>query len=383
MNERAIASPQSRPDPAARPTSATERVHALDAIRGAAILGVLLAYTVWSLGNPPEAEWSRLDRLVERLMGLLVDNRFLTLFAFLFGVGVAQQWRRWEAAGADVRRLHLRRMGFLGGLGLLHAVFLRNGDILLPYALLGLALLLFRRGSGPLLVGCIVVFLLLPTLFEWAVPRLGLAWPARPSAAGRPYVLENLEWLRHWFVTNPLRSWPRVIGLMLAGVLAGRARLFERLAIDRPLQRRFLAVAAAVAGVMTLALVVWQGRSDCAPASLECLGRDLLAHATAWAVASAYLALAFFVLGAGTPDRLSWLRAVGRMAFTNYVLQAVIAVPICLAFGLFDRISPTRGVLAALLIGLGQAAFSVWWLRSHSMGPLERLWRRFTYGAPA
>lgn len=368
---------------APRPTSATERVHALDAIRGTAILGVLLAYTVWSLGNPPESEWSRLDRVVERLMGLLVDNRFLTLFAFLFGVGVAQQWRRWDAAGAEARRLHLRRMGFLGGIGLLHAVFLRNGDILVPYALLGMVLLLFRARSGRLLGAGVVVFLLLPTLVEWAVPRLGLVWPARPSETGRPYVLENLAWLRYWYVTNPLRSWPRVLGLMLAGVLAGRGRVFERLAIDRALQRRFLGAAAIVAGVMTLGLIAWQGLSDCAPASLTCLGRDLFAHATAWAVASVYLALAFFVIGTGPAPGLSRLRAVGRMAFTNYLLQALIAVPICLAFGLFDRVSPARGVLMAALIGLAQAAFSVGWLRSRAMGPLERLWRRFTYGASA
>src|SRR5262245_57088870 len=129
MNETATAPSPPLPAAAPRPTAAMERLHALDAIRGAAILGVLVAYTVWSLGNPPEAGWSRLDRMVERLMGLLVDNRFLTLFAFLFGVGVAQQWRRWEVAGTDATRLHLRRMGFLFGMGVLHAVLLRNGDI--------------------------------------------------------------------------------------------------------------------------------------------------------------------------------------------------------------------------------------------------------------
>src|SRR5262245_2230291 len=114
-------------------------------MRGLAILGVLVAYTVWSLGNPLEETWTRADHAVEWLMGLFVDNKFLSMFAFLFGVGVTQQWRRWEEAGADPVRLHLRRMAFLLAVGILHATLIRNGDILAPYAILGLTLLLFRR----------------------------------------------------------------------------------------------------------------------------------------------------------------------------------------------------------------------------------------------
>src|SRR5262245_8646065 len=128
--------------PVLGPTTESERIHALDAMRGVAILGVLLAYTVWSLGGPDQAG-SGSDRLVARLMDLFVDNKCFTMFAILFGLGISQQWRRWEAAGRHLVRLHVRRMGFLLVAGALHAVLLRNGDILVPYAALGLTLLLW------------------------------------------------------------------------------------------------------------------------------------------------------------------------------------------------------------------------------------------------
>src|SRR5688572_20848298 len=99
------------------PASSKERIDALDAMRGVAILGVLVAYTVWSLGSPPPTVWTSLDRAVARGMDLFVDGKFITMFAFLFGLGVAQQWRRWEAAGQDPVPLHLRRMGFLLAIG--------------------------------------------------------------------------------------------------------------------------------------------------------------------------------------------------------------------------------------------------------------------------
>ena len=71
------------------------------------------------------------------------------------------------------------------------------------------------------------------------------------------------------------------------------------------------------------------------------------------------------------------------MAFTNYLVQSLVAVPLCLALGLFDRISPAHGLALALAIGAAQTVFSVWWLRGHAMGPFERLWRIATYGASA
>jgi uncharacterized protein len=55
-------------------------------------------------------------------------------------------------------------------------------------------------------------------------------------------------------------------------------------------------------------------------------------------------------------------------------------VPICFAFGLWDRVTPRLAVLLALVVGVFQVAASVWWLERFQFGPAEWLWRSLTYG---
>ncbi|MCI0405638.1 MAG: DUF418 domain-containing protein [candidate division Zixibacteria bacterium] len=362
-----------------RPASEAERIHALDALRGMAILGVLLAYTVWNLGAPPSETWNAADRAATTLMDFLVDNKFLTTFAFLFGVGISQQWKRWEAAGPNAAPLHLRRMGFLFAVGILHGILLRNGDILAPYAILGIILLGFRRLSNRTIATAAVILFFLPYFFRWLVPALGLSWPSRPGAVAGGYFAENFAWLRYWYMTNPFLSWPQVAALMLAGVLTGRAGLIERAAESRSLARRILVFAFPLAVVTRAAHValymLWANQ---VPGLAKGATLNFLFQASSWTLAAAYAA-GLLLISQGT-KLLGPLRAIGRMAFTNYLLQALLVVPFCLAFGLFDRISPFRGFLLAVAVAALQAAFSTWWLGRYSMGPLERLWRGVTYG---
>lgn len=363
---------------AVRPLTAAERLPVVDALRGVAILGVLVAYTMWNLGTPPAATWSRADHAIDATLETLVDAKFITLFAFLFGAGTAQQWRRIAARGADVVAMHVRRMAFLLAVGLLHAALLRNGDILAPYALLGLALLAVRAWPARRIAVAAVVLAILPYVLPPALRAAGVAFPDRPSASAddltwRSYLVDNLAWLRYWYLTGPIVSWPRVLALMLAGVLADRAAVLPRLAADRRLAWRTLGIAlpAAVATRLAVELVAMPGAL-----------RTQTYFLSAWSLAAVYVA-AFALLCArpGWPQRLAWLRAVGRMAFTNYLVQALLVVPACLALGLFDTVTPTRGVALALAVAAVEIPLSVWWLRRFAYGPVEWLWRRATYGA--
>jgi uncharacterized protein len=366
------------------PTPQVARIQALDALRGVAILGVLLAYTVWSLGNPPVRLWSRADTVTAVLMDLLVDTKFVTIFACLFGVGVAQQWRRWAASGASVVPFHVRRMGFLLVAGLLHAVFLRNGDILAPYALMGLSLLLVRGRSSRVLLTLILVLLMVTPLAEMFRAAMGWRWPARPDTERMTsFIAENLTWDRYWYVINPVRSWPGILALMLIGLAIERVGFVARLASDRRLAFSVLATALPLAAVARLAMSLRPAHEP-SPSSPAGLMFSVLSQVSAWPLSAAYAGAVFLCWQ--FPKGMRLLRPltfVGRMAFTNYLLQSMIAVPICLAFGWFDKVSPTDGVLLALAIALVQILFSGWWLRHDAMGPFERIWRRVTYGATA
>ncbi len=80
---------------------------------------------------------------------------------------------------------------------------------------------------------------------------------------------------------------------------------------------------------------------------------------------------------------LSVFAPLGQLAFTNYLTQSVLLSVLFYGwgFGLFGRLSEPQGAGLAVLLFAAQAAFSAWWLRSHRFGPLEWLWRSFTYGS--
>lgn len=83
---------------------------------------------------------------------------------------------------------------------------------------------------------------------------------------------------------------------------------------------------------------------------------------------------------------LQWLwralAAVGRMAFTNYLMQTIICTLFFYGygFGYFGRLSLVQLYLFVVEIWLAQTVFSVMWLRYYNYGPVEWLWRWLTYG---
>src|SRR5688572_9853505 len=120
-----------------QPVLPSERIPALDVLRGFALFGVLLAYTLWNLGSPPEQTYSQVDRILNQVLVALVDTKFYTLFAVLFGLGFSIQLTRASVRRASVVPTYCRRLLALLAIGLTHALLLRNGDILVPYAVMG------------------------------------------------------------------------------------------------------------------------------------------------------------------------------------------------------------------------------------------------------
>jgi uncharacterized protein len=74
--------------------------------------------------------------------------------------------------------------------------------------------------------------------------------------------------------------------------------------------------------------------------------------------------------------------AVGRTAFTNYLLQTVIATTIFYGhgLGLFGSVTRVEQYGIVLAIWAVQVPLSVLWLRSFRFGPVEWVWRTLTYG---
>jgi uncharacterized protein len=75
-----------------------------------------------------------------------------------------------------------------------------------------------------------------------------------------------------------------------------------------------------------------------------------------------------------------WLKAIGRLALTNYIGQSIITSILFYALGYYGKFGFAQLMGIAALIWIAQGIFSVFWLRSFAMGPAEWLLRALTYG---
>ena len=128
------------------PIIPSERLDALDILRGLALVGILLMNIEWfnraitSLGTQ-DTSLSGLDHSIGWLIRCFVEGKFYTLFSLLFGMGFAVMMQRAKAAGRPFGAWFSRRMIILIIFGVLHMVFLWGGDILHSYGFAGLLLL--------------------------------------------------------------------------------------------------------------------------------------------------------------------------------------------------------------------------------------------------
>lgn len=75
------------------------------------------------------------------------------------------------------------------------------------------------------------------------------------------------------------------------------------------------------------------------------------------------------------------LTAVGRTAFTNYLLQTILATTIFYGhgLGLFGQLSRMELLGVVVVIWAIQIPLSMWWVERFQFGPVEWIWRTLTY----
>jgi uncharacterized protein len=172
----------------------------------------------------------------------------------------------------------------------------------------------------------------------------------------------------------------RVLGMFLLGYWCGRVGLFARPRAHRRLFVRLIAAAVVVGLPASVGMALLPDGHVLLPtldgwpqAAAATFGAPLLALGYAAAIALAY--------DYGHLDSLHWLAPVGRLALTNYLLQslALFVIYYGTGFGLFGRVSLAAVLLISTLFFAIQVVLSRWWLRFFAYGPIEWLWRQFTY----
>jgi uncharacterized protein len=321
------------PDPT---TTAPGRVDALDALRGLALCGILLVNMPAIAGLPPAAgSWSG---TLPQWLELTAHQRFFPLFSFLFGLGTALFLDAAARRTTRPRLVLLRRLLVLGVLGAAHHL-LQPGEALLPYAIVG-------------------VVVLLPA-----------SWLPRPVIALGGAAATGVALA---FTSGGLLLVP---GLFLLGLAAARYGLHHRMAA--PNRAVWTAV---LAGAVVVAVPLLSIQVD----TIEHSGFDRVSSTAGLAMAVGYAsALVLLTASRFGPWASSVLAPLGRLALTNY-LTATLMVVLLTTAPAFSGPGGYRALLplaAAILVV--QVVASRWWLRRFRYGPVEWLWRSIVWWSPA
>jgi uncharacterized protein len=376
-----------------QPVLQAERYVSLDALRGLALLGVLLVNLLSdfrvSLSEHIlsfHTHAGRADRAVDVLVAALIEFKAFGLFSLLFGVGLAIFAERAAARHAGAGFL-VRRLVVLLALGLIHLLLVWNGDILTLYAICGFLLIPFLRLPAGAQAALGVSAIALP----YVVP-LGIPGPTEETLRGlaaeaaRTYTEGNLgeviafHWRETRLLVVPLLAGclPRTFGLMALGAAGWRAGVFREPERHRGLLWGITLVFGVVGASMT-ALAVYSSSTGQEIEELSLL----IEAGSSTPLALAYAAGLLLALRSPKIARTAApFAAAGQMALTNYFTQSVALSLLFYGYslGLFGQVGPAAGAAIGVALYVGQVAFSVMWLGRWRFGPVEWLWRSLTYG---
>ena len=163
--------------PTLSPIIATERIQALDVVRGFALVGIFLMNIEFfnrvmsGIGEGMPLGLTGIDWFSSWFVMYFVQGKFWTIFSMLFGMGFAVMLARAERADRGFIAPYLRRILALAVFGAVHYIFIWQGDILFSYAMAAGALMILLYGKWkPVLLALVVLVAI------GFIPHLGNFW---------------------------------------------------------------------------------------------------------------------------------------------------------------------------------------------------------------
>lgn len=379
------------------------RLHVADALRGIAIIGILLLHNVEHLNfyRFPEVTNAWMiwfNKITWDGLFFALGGKMYSIFALMFGLSFFIQNDNQIQKGKDFSLRFIWRMTLLLVFGMINTFFF-NGDILFSYALFGMLLPAFSRLNTKAVVVITCFLLLQPVeIYQIIAALFNPDYQLIDANSGKYYhqmmisqstgsiwqcgwdsikygQLSNFAWN---FENGRLTQLP---GLFLLGMLLGRLRLLYNEKDNLKVWLGILAVALVVFfpiyGLYNLLPDYLSRKALLVPTLLLCKSWSSLAQTFIYV---SLLVLLFY--STQTIHRLMMkLASFGRMSMTNYFLQSVLGA--LLYYGWGFALYRYCGPFVSFLIGIGmvtvQYYFCRWWLQTHSHGPMEGLWKKLTW----
>ena len=379
------------------------RIQAVDALRGFAVMGIILLHNIehFNFYSFPETSGmlKALDGTIWDFLFFSFSGKAYAIFAMLFGFTFYLQSRSCARRGEDFKNRYMWRLVLLLLFGFINASFF-PGEILVLYAILGFVLVPVRHISDRALFITLTVLMLQP--LEWAKVIYAAINPAAnpeqmifslgdvyPQLGGTDFV----EMVKVNFVTGQLASlnWAWCYGrvfqtcaLFMLGLLLGRKGLFssaddESLARSRRFWTRTVCLSLPIAVVTYFAkqFIFSQIDNPFMLASVETMVNSWYNLAFMLAMTGAFLLLYWSFNG----KIMNILAPYGRMSLTDYITQSIMGSFLYYGYGL--ALHSVCGHTCSFLVGIAmlvvQIAFAHWWFRHFRRGPLETIWHRLTW----
>lgn len=369
--------------------AATRRLPLLDVLRGVAIVGTL-GTNIW-LFTSPGSEGALLTGnpidgggpWLEQAVMFATNGKFISMLTFMFGVGLAIQFRSAARRGASWPGRYRWRALFLFAEGTVHFALIFAFDVLMGYAVTAIvvAWLLTRseRAQRAVMWTALSLHLAVMSLLTLAMAAEPGSDPDPGTAAEIDAIYASGSWLDQvefrlnnllLFRIEPVLASGMILFLFLLGVRLFRAGAFGDDDRGRTLRARMLAWGIGLGVPLNLAV-------NLGPEYLSLAER----YVTAPLMAFGYIGLTGWIIDRARRGPVTaGLESLGRSALSGYVLQNLLASAVCYGWGL--GLAAEYGGSAAFAVGLWLAISLVLivgaalWLRRFPAGPAEMLQKR-------
>jgi uncharacterized protein len=398
-----------------KPISSNERVQLLDVLRGFAIFGMFtvnMTADIWWGDTFRETDLALPDFVVLVWVDLFTNGKFITIFSFLFGIGFFVQMEQVNDRVTNPIAFYIRRSVGLLIIAVSAMACTIPSWILIDYAIFGLGLLLFRYRSPRAILIAAIALILLAKVFGSIIPdyRTHLENTASvvekttsvasqsitPTPApedklpGDGDFLQVSSYMLHhaWESFSDWRYYAGelyLLGIMLLGLYVARLGAVWDSDIRRSLARKTLPwlISIGFSGCL-----VWVVMADFSVGDKTSVIHLIIRNLAAWPIGMPLLGLGYAATITLLIESPWWRKllmpfaSVGRMALTNYLFTGMVASFISFSWGLglYGKISAWQGLLLVIMIFPIQMLASGWWMRRYNFGPVEWLWRSFTYG---
>ena len=371
-----------------------ERILQIDALRGFALFGILIVNIfVFHVPYPHYGDFyfsfEGLNRVIVEQMIFLFAGKFMFIYAFLFGYSF---WIQYEKAKDMIKfsKYWNKRMILLAFFGMLHVLLFSYGDILLPYALLGLSLPFFARYNNRILFLLFILISLIP-VYEFVL-RGFIDFPSvfmKANESLESYIAINgqgsfievfkLRMRDYFSFTNEkvIMYIPKELSLFIFGIIASRKKLAEGLSKSKTIG--FLLIAIFCISSMYFFRPQIIGYFDIETSVVQRIILGLFIHFTEFLHGLLYIICFLTLWKINFFQKLMQpLIYTGRLSLSNYIMQSMICVFIFWGLGYYGLWTPMRLVICAICIYAFQLLYSFYWLQKKTHGPLEFIWRKYS-----